>query len=426
MILEFKIKNFRSIKEEQAFTMLPATSVKEYPNQLLKVGRMNALSTAIVYGRNSSGKSNFLRAFRAIQYMVMDSANLKVKESIRPYEPFLLDKGTLKKPVELKLDFVAKDKIRYVYEIGYTRKRIEYERLTHYPKGQPAMLFSRTPGKAIKYGDLSGRKKDIENLLYDNQLYLSKVGSERIPQLAEVYLFFSEHMFVSIVHDTSYDNILIQFFTDKMAEDNIPHFKENINKLIRVADTGIKALEIKETDFKKEKLPEDMEEDKKKEIIKKYKYQIRTIHPFFEKGKEKGETLFRLQEESTGTIKLLAVGGLILEALAAGQVLVIDELDKSLHPKLTKTLIEVFQNPKTNPKGAQLIFATHDVALLDNELFRRDAIWFVEKEYEGESHLYSVSDISGVRRDVPFDKWYLNGRFGATPVINQHELDFKF
>ena len=168
-----------------------------------------------------------------------------------------------------------------------------------------------------------------------------------------------------------------------------------------------------------------MDNDSKQAILDRYKYQIRTIHKLFEGDDEVGEVQFRLNDESTGTLKLLAIGGLILEALYEGQLLIIDELDKSLHPKLTRALINIFQNPRKNPNNAQLIFATHDVSLLDSIKFRRDQIWIVEKEFHGSSSIYSLSDIAGVRKDVPFDKWYLEGRFGGTPVINEFELDFE-
>ena len=159
--------------------------------------------------------------------------------------------------------------------------------------------------------------------------------------------------------------------------------------------------------------------------MERFKYEVRTKHQMFDKGKNIGETFLNFEEESLGTKKLLAVGGLIISALGDGSFIVIDELDKSLHPLLTKMLIGLFHSKKNNPFNAQLIFATHDSSLLDNELFRRDQIYFVDKEYEGYTILYRLSDIKGVRRDIPFDKWYLSGRFSAIPVISDLELQFS-
>ncbi len=427
MLLEFKVKNFRSVKDWQGFSMLAENKVKELSETVIDKSGYSFLSSAIVYGRNASGKSNLLEAFRALQILVFESAEFKDKQRIPPYDPYRLCSKSTKEAVEFSVDFLAKDNIRYVYSIGFTEFEIEYENLVFYPKSQPATLFNREKNKKTVYGEyLTGRKKDIEDLLYPNQLFLSKVGTEKNEQLRIPYSFFSQHMFASTIHDTDYDDLLIQIFTRKMGKNDIPYFKANIDKLMRVADTGIERIIIKEEEIDESSLPEDMSSDKKRELLEKYKYKVRTVHKIFESNKVSGEVEFRLQDESTGTMKLLAVGGLILEALADGQVLIIDELDKSLHPKLTKALINLFHNKKTNPNNAQLIFATHDVSLLDNELFRRDQVWFAEKEYEGCSHYYAISDIQGIRSNVPYEKWYMSGRFGAMPVINEYELDFQY
>lgn len=385
------------------------------------------MSSAIVYGRNASGKSNILNAFKALQMMVWNSSDFKVGKRISYYEPYKLDLNIKNAPTEFAIDFIAKDKIRYIYEIGFNATEIEYETLRYYPKTQSALLFERKKGKNIKYGDsLTGRKKDIEDKLYPNQLFLSKVGIDKIDQLKEAYLFFDKHLFTSTIHDTDYDSFLIDLFTRKMANDSVPFFKENINLLLKTADTGIDCIKLKEVEIDIDQLPREMTSQEKEDFAERFKHKIRTVHKKFEGDLEVGFEEFRLSEESIGTQKLLAVGGLILEALVNGQVLIIDELDKSLHPKLTRALIKIFHSKKTNPHNAQLIFASHDVSLLDNELFRRDQIWFAEKEYEGYSHYYSVSTIPGIRQGAPFDKYYLSGRFGAVPVINENDLTFQF
>lgn len=427
MLLELKVKNFRSIKDWQSFSMLSENKIKELPDNQVEFIGQNVLTSAIVYGRNASGKSNILKAFNAIQYLVLDSSKFKIDKKIPPYEPYKLDAKYKKSPTEISIDFIAKDKVRYIYEVGFNDDVIEYEILKFYPKSQSAILFERHNGQPIKYGDyLTGKKRDVEEMLYPNQLFLSKVGVDKIDKLTDAYLFFSEKMYVSLSHNTNYDNALIAFFTKKMADDTLPYFKENINVLMRVADTGIDCINIKEEDIDFDNLPKDMTEDERNNFRERYKYKIRTVHKTFDGEVEVGKEEFKLQEESTGTIKLLAMGGLILEALVDGQLLIIDELDKSLHPKLTRALIKIFHSKKTNPNNAQLIFASHDVSLLDNELFRRDQIWFAEKEFEGCSHYYSISDITGIRPNVPLEKYYMTGRFGAMPMINENDLIFQF
>ena len=132
--------------------------------------------------------------------------------------------------------------------------------------------------------------------------------------------------------------------------------------------------------------------------------------------------LFDIQEESTGTIKLLVVGGLILDALQDGTTIVIDELDKSLHPLVSQMLIKLFNSTENNPNNAQLIFASHDISLIDRDLFRLDQLYFAEKDYKGESNYYRLSDFTDISKVAPLAKWYLLGRFGAVPMIDEYEL----
>ncbi len=427
MILEFTVSNFRSINDKQTFSMLPEKKIREHAEAIVNVEKYKALSCALIYGRNAAGKSNILKAFYALQELVVNSSKYEVGSKIAHYEPFKLNNSSGESPVEFKLDFIAKDKLRYVYEISYSSDTILKETLSFYPKNQIAKLYERKAGNEIFYGDYYvGRKKEIETLLYKNQLLLSKVSTEKIEKLIEPFLFFSQFLFVFNTYDNLKDDLLVAFYTNRIANKKNLYFAENISKLLRVADTGIDSLLVKEEKFDSSSLPKDMDEQSKKKILDQYKYKIRTVRNVFENGKSIGKIDFKLSEESTGTLKLLGIGGLIIEALADGQTLIIDELDKSLHPKLTRALIKIFMNERTNPNKAQLIFATHDVSLLDLELFRRDQVWFVEKQNEGNSSIYSVSDIVGIRKNIPLEKWYMSGKLGGTPVINQNELEFQF
>lgn len=147
-------------------------------------------------------------------------------------------------------------------------------------------------------------------------------------------------------------------------------------------------------------------------------------HNVYDKGRKIGHINFDLEEESAGTIKLLLFGSNMLDCLSDGDVLIVDELDKGLHPGLMQAIIRIFNNPKTNPKNAQLIFSTHDVSLLNADLFRRDQVWITEKDINGVSSYYTLADIKGVRANIPFEKYLLDGAFGGIPVIN--EFDFEF
>jgi AAA15 family ATPase/GTPase len=426
MILQFELRNFRSVRDWQIFSLLAEKTVSEHEDTVIIKNNVHVLSSAIIYGRNASGKSNLLKGMAALQYLVLDSAKLKGETKIPQYQPYKLDVNSVNQPVEFKIEFIAEDNIKYRYEIGYNEKVITYENLHFYPHSQPAKLFERK-GMQITYGErVTGRKKEIEDTLYENQLYLSKVGSEKLQALYYPFRFFSQLLFSYLDHDNSMENTLIQLYSGRLGNDNHKLFSDNLTKLIKAADINIESFIYRETKFNEKNLPEGMNEIEKRALLDRFRFRAGTSHKLFDAEEQVGLTELDLSDQSTGTLKLVLIGGLIIEALRDGQALLIDELDKSLHPKLTRALINLFNSPKTNPHNAQLIFATHDVSLLDNEIFRRDQIWLSEKEYQGCSHYYSVADIAGVRKDTPLEKWYMNGRFGGTPVIADQDLEFEF
>ena len=163
-----------------------------------------------------------------------------------------------------------------------------------------------------------------------------------------------------------------------------------------------------------------------KELSGKKSVSLRTVHHKFDKkGKKVDLVLFDKQKnESDGTNKIIDLSGPIFDTLLHGNVLIIDELDAKLHPLITMSIVELFNSPESNPNNAQLIFATHEVTLLDRDLFRTDQIWFVEKNQFGETEFFSAQDFEGVREDVPFDKWYMAGKFGGLPKIEDIESIF--
>lgn len=425
MILSFRIENFRSIKEPIEIDFTCSSKLNEYnlPNNSFELENISILNSIILYGRNASGKSNILRAFKALNFLIEKSDKFKHKKSIPPYEPYIFDIQTKNKPIKLKIKFIGQEsKIIYLYSIEYSAFTIEKESLFFYPKGVKAKLFERNLN-IISYGEyFKGSKKDIEDNLLENQLYLSKASTNNIKYLDEVYLFFSRYFYVSTIHDTEYDKTIIRAFSELILKDE--KMKANILQLLKSADTNITDFNISKNDVKKFTFPDNIPEEIQKEFRERYKYEVKTNHLMFNDKELIGDESINLEEESLGTKKLLAIGSLIIDTLDDGGVIIIDELDKGLHPLLTKMLIKLFHSKQNNPKNAQLIFATHDSTLLDNELFRRDQICFVDKEYEGGSIFYKLSDIKGIRKDIPIDKWYLSGRYKATPVISELNLEF--
>lgn len=424
MILSLKIENFRSIKNPIILDLKTEKRLKEnnLPYNTFIEKDIEILKSLLIYGRNSSGKSNILLALKAIHYLVQESDSFKHEEKISPYEPFLFDSTSKRKPVRFEIDFITvENKNEFKYIISFNSSEIVFEGLYFFPLGTQAKLYERSKNK-LTYGDYyKGVKKKIEDDLLPNQLFLSKSSSSNIKYLDECYLYFTKYVYVSTIHDTEYDKSIIRTFSELLLKDD--KLKCNLLELLRAADTSISDFNILEN-VKELKFPAKFPEDIKKQILESHKYEVKTRHSLYKNGEIVGETNLDLEDESFGTKKLFTVGSLILDALSDGSVIVIDELDKGLHPILTKLLINLFNSKNNNPNNAQLIFATHDSSLLDLETLRRDQICFVDKTYQEETILYKLSDIKGVRKDTPIDKWYLSGRFQGVPIVTEPILQF--
>lgn len=422
MLISISITNLKSIKEKQTFSMLAEKRIKELPENTFKEKNVLLLKSAIVYGANGSGKSNLIHAFDLVKRLVTESARNQIDDEIIDYTPFQLDKSKQESPIEIEIDFISRD-LQYTYSIAFTRKRIVREILNFYPGKNPALLFERVEDARIKFG--ATIKQDltrIEESLYANQLFLSKVGSEKIETLIPAYTFFRRHVSIYNTHAFAYDDIIVQTLTNGSEFRADRYLTHNITELLKVADIGIRNMQFKKEEEDLEYL-KNLNQDKRR---KSKGVEISTTHRVYKDDVEDGEIEFPISIESTGTNKLLAVGLFLLEGIADGDVIIIDELDKSLHPFITKLLIQIVNSPKFNPKNAQLIFATHDVSLLNYQLFRRDQVHFVEKNLKGDSNYYSLDDMVGVRKNLPFEKYYMKGLFGGIPLINEYDLDFKF
>jgi AAA15 family ATPase/GTPase len=422
MLIQLTVTNFRSIKEPTTLSMIPL-KYKEHTGNVFSVGKVDLLKSAVIYGANASGKSNLLKAFRALQYLIVESTNLKLEDVIPPYEPFKLDPNLKNAPVSIEMDFIAQDGIRYNYIVSYTSKEIQSEELSFYPKNQKSRLFLREKGSPIIFGDYyRGDRKTIESQLLDNQLFLSKGANSNVEQLKPVYLYFKEKLSIVPFLYNRNENQLTRLFASRLAKDKNSIFSKKFKKLICAFDTGINDIHVEEVDPNKVKFPENVPLELRQEILNEFKFDIRTVHKSFNKGQFSGDVYFDIKDESVGTRSLFSIAGLILDTLEHGGILIIDEFEKNLHPIITKFLIKLFHNTNVNNNKSQLIFATHDISQLDNDTFRRDQIWFTEKNEFGATELISLSDIKGVRDTVPYDKWYESGRLGGTPIIN--ELDF--
>lgn len=422
MIAKIAITNFRSIRDKVELSIIKS-SISGHPSNLVKVSKgFQLLKSTVIYGPNASGKSTVLLALKAIKTLVASSSRNRTNQLIKQYEPFKLDKSKENAPVVFEISFFLK-KVLFEFAFSFNRYSILSEELHFYPKGVRSLLYQRKRGREIKYGEyFKGGKKIVEELLQDNQLFISKAGENNPVSLKDPYLFFIEQLEVFPFIDTYEESNLNRLFVKRLAEDGNSRFSRLFNRLICALDTGIKSISAIELDWKKFRLDPKLPDEVKEKLLEDFKYDIKTVHPVFKDQQPDGEVSFRLREESKGTQSLFVVAGIILDTLLKGNVLVIDEFESNLHPEITRYLIRLFHNPATNPYNAQLIFATHDVSQLSGDTFRRDQIWFTEKNEYGVTQLYNCADIRGIRLQTPLDKWYSAGKFGATPLIN--DTDF--
>ncbi len=424
MIVDFTLSNFRSIKEPMTLSMC-ATNIKDHEKNVIHTKRepkLGMLRSSVLYGPNASGKSNLIKALDVLQDFVVESTDLKLDQKIPYYQPFKLDKKWRGKPSDFEIEFIGYDGIRYRYSITFNNIEVLNESLVFFPKGQEANLFLRQKNTEIKFGDyFQGPKKSIEKQLLKNNLFLSKAANSNNDQMKHIYTYFRDSLIISRPHHVP--SVFPCFTTEACVDDESSISLEMIGKFLKIADTGIEFMEFDTESFSEDKLklPDSMPEELKKAIILSFENRPKMHHILFDGSQNSGTIGFDLDEESDGTVKLYRLSGEILYSLLNGLVLIIDELGSSLHPHMARSIIELFNDPSINFNNAQLIFASHDATLLNPDIFRRDQIWMTEKNEFGATSLYSLVefDPKKVRANIPFDKWYLSGRFGALPVIGE-------
>jgi len=412
MIIDFTIRNFRSIKEEQTFSFYAEKSLNHlknniaYPNE----GKIGVLRSSGIYGANASGKSNILLAFEALRFMICDSGDLKDGDVIEPHEPYRLSQDTRNKPTAFEVEFFTKESVRFVYKIEFDSKEIKFESLDFYPSIKKANIFIRDGNqswKDVKFGSsFKGGKKQFA--FFSNNSYLSKAGnSADAPDIIRtVYNFFRTNL-LHLEPDESFN------------DNNWKNDTKLITKMARVltkVDTGIIGIElIDNSKIEDLKFPSTIPDSLKKHIINDLKQQ-----PWFNHETEDGDVeSFSENLESSGTRKLFNMLPLLMRTFDQGSVLILDEIDQSYHSHLAELIIKLFNDPLINNNNSQLIFSTHNLNLMSPDIFRRDQIWFAEK-LKGATTFYSLDeyDKDTVKSSSPFGKWYEEGRFGAIPNID--------
>ena len=421
MLLEFTVNNFKSIKDTINFSML--ASPRDQGNTF-EIRKYKLLESAIVYGANASGKSNFLKAIAFMARIALNQDKVIQSTDILPYFPFKLNTETEDSSSSFEIVFFiptkkGATKYRYGFEIDATTVYSEW--LYADENGKEAKLFYRDVEDEELYVNRLKFKEGLKLKVSNNQLFIWKCDQEGGEVSASILHWFNRLNMIDGMEHEQYIN-----FTMKQMEDE--KFKEELISLVKTADIGIEDIILDEEDIPKniiEEMPLPAELKKKfLESDNLKRLSLLTYHKKYDaKNNEIGLTTFELdKEESKGTRKFFKMSAPILNTLREGKILIIDEMDASLHPMLTKHLIRLFHNENINKHNAQLIFATHDTNLLNPVLFRRDQIWLTEKDKYGSTDLFSLAQFKSVRKQEDFEKKYLQGKYGAIPYLE----DFGF
>ncbi|MCX7118097.1 MAG: ATP-binding protein [Legionellales bacterium] len=415
MLVEFRSRNFRSLRDEQRLSLV-ASKDKGLQDTNTILSEIDAvprlIRSAAVYGHNAGGKSNLIKAIQYMRAVVADSAAVMTPGQDFGVQPFRLDAHSHEQPTAFEATFIIEG-VRYQYSFALTSQRIISEALLVYKAFKPQQWFVRyyDPQSDADHYDFSpsfkGQKNLWEKATRPNSLFLSMAVQLNNEQLRPVFDYFVNQLV--IFNDSAQLN---PFISINMLQD--PQDKTSICSFMTTSDISITDISVVKQKIMSKAVRIDHSAGKTE--VHDTEQEINQLQ--FHHTTEKGTVIFGLDDESQGTKRLFFLAGPIRKALQQGLTVVIDELDNSLHPLLVRRLVELFHSPSFNPKGAQLIFTTHDTSLLDPALFRRDQIWFIEKDKEQASKLYPLSDFSP-RKNEAFEKGYLIGRYGAIPFFDE-------
>lgn len=444
MLIEFAVENFRSFKEETVFSLI-ATKDESHPSHVVRTegGKpLRVLRAAALYGANASGKSNLVNAIAFARDFIVTGTRAS---GAIPYEPFKLSAATRTAPSKFEFVFTIDD-ILYTYGFKADAARVHEEWLFATPGKKEVPYFERITDESgkvtVEFGATfrkqAERKKGFLEFVAEgtrpNQLFLTEAVERNTPTVQGI-IHWLQQMLLFIPAEAKYEHLSVLTHAN-------PLFTEFLSQLLILAGTGVTGIKTifeplnPETHFFN--WPEDFKNDVLEKISEVQAMGNRTnvlsgaadgksfgifldenLEPFFVEMRaqhlsaEQELIPFELNEESDGTQRLIHLAPTLNSILHNEQVLLLDEIDRRMHPLLSRLLVQTFLSGKS--KG-QLIFTTHETNLLDLELLRRDEVWFVEKNQSGTSQLYSLADFK-IREDLKISKGYLNGRFGAIPFI---------
>ena len=424
MLISFSIENWMSFRDPASFSMI-ASREKQHGKRIPKVAKFHTrfLPVATISGGNTSGKTNLFQALCFVKWLVLTGTG---SESPIPIEPYRLDSASIKKPSRFQLVLLINE-IIYEFSFALTRKEIVEEKLVKITSSSEKILYDRK-GEALKTDPSINKDLFLHSAsksARDNQLLLTNLVSQNVDIFRPVYDWFKDNL-VFIAPDSRFG-----FLAPFIAEGH-PLFI-TMNEMLQQLDTEISHLGEEDISFDDLSLPKTLKKRLEEDVKEGMTIRLPNNEPIIITRKagelvakklvsfhlrSKGTAAkFDLSQESNGIQRLIHLLPAFLELSASNskKVYVIDEIDRSLHSLLTRQLIEAFLENCRKDSRAQLLIATHNLLLMDQGLFRRDEMWVAERNRNGISELYSVSEFKDVRHNKDIRKSYLQGRFGGIP-----------
>lgn len=432
MLIEFRFRNYRSFRDEAILSM-EAVGLGAMKNCLIQYNNLKLLPGAAIYGKNGGGKSNVIRAFWLGVQFIKNAQRTQHEKANVPVVPFALDDNSASKPTAFEFDYII-DGIKYWYSFSATSEKIVSESLYHAPKGQKAQVFVRN-GQKFSFTEDKARRKLISEAVAENQLFFSIACTMNDAVCIKAMRWFREDIFFSRDY-TDIPSQLLEFYEDH-------NMLKAISDYAKKADFGIEEMqfEVENKEIKNDlEFPDDIPEGMKTALtsfiqalsetsnnseakLKMCQVKAKSQHSGIDSNGDSKLYSLELEDESDGTRKLMSIAPAIESVLKRGGVLLVDELERELHPMLVNFIIAKFQSKKSNPNGAQIIFTTHNTELMNLEFMRKDQIYFADKNrMDGSSELYSVTDFTTKTADN-IRKGYLLGKYGATPNIDIEEVE---
>lgn len=409
MLIRFSFKNFKSFKNENCLDM-EATSLKEHEYNVAKTENGEYLKVSAIYGANASGKTNVLQAFDYMKKRILVSDDSKKNSPIDEENiySFMINNA----PIALEVEILAKNNKIYKYGFEVLKDTIISEWLFEKRVNKFYAIFERENNNvSMKPNKISDLVNIDERTLFLN-IY-SKIDRNN-EDFSNVYDWFVNSMYLDL-GNPNFERFINNRVSLKILSDE--NYKKELLKFIKTFDSGIEGIRT---------TPDSIEAVKSNNGI----IDIEVLH----RGENGELNALPFYLESNGTRKMFHLFDFFMDALKNGMVLFVDELDAKLHPLLTRYIINLFHNSQTNIGNGQLIYSTHDTVNLNKETFRRDEIWFAEKDKDGISEIYALSDYileddknagKKVRNDATYNKDYLTGRYGAIPVLEEFEIDYE-